>query len=72
MKNKLKSLEENNDESRRLAFTMSDNSPRLNGNACPKCGEELMDTNPMITLSSHPPQKSIKCSKCDYSGYRYC
>ena len=73
MKNKkLKSLEESNAESRRLAFAMNDNSPKPNGIACPKCGEELMDTNPMITLTSHPPQKSTKCSKCDYYGYRYC
>ena len=72
MKNKLKSLEESNAESRRLAFEMSDNSPRPNGIACPKCGEELMDTNPMVTLTSNPPQKNIHCSHCDYVGYRFC
>ena len=73
MKNKkLKSLEESNAESRRLAFKISDNSPRPNGIACPNCGEELMDTNPMSTLTSNPPQKNVHCPKCEYSGYRYC
>lgn len=72
MKNKLKSLAENNAESLRFAFQMSDNSPRPNGIECPKCKEELMDSNPMMTLTSHPPQKNVHCLKCDYSGYRYC
>jgi hypothetical protein len=69
---KLKSLEESNAESRRLAFAMNDNSPKPNGIACPKCGKELMDTNPMSTLTSNPLQKNVHCPKCEYSGYRYC
>lgn len=47
-----------------------DNSPRLNGIACPACGAELYDSNPMITLTSMPLQKNVHCSKCDYIGYR--
>jgi len=72
MKNKLKSLEESNAESLRLAFQMNDNSPQPNGIECPKCKEELMDSNPMMTLTSYPPQKNVHCPKCEYSGYRYC
>jgi hypothetical protein len=73
MKNKkLKSLEESNDESMKFASLIGYNSPRPNGIACPNCGEELMDTNPMVTLTSYPPQKDIHCNKCNYHGLRYC
>ena len=72
MKNKLKSLAENNAESLRSAFQMNDNSPQPNGIECPKCKEELMDSNPMMTLTSNPPKKNVHCPKCEYSGYRYC
>ena len=64
----LKSLEEFNAEQR--AIHRADAAPRLNGIACPKCGEELLDSWPMIILSSIPPQKDIHCPACDYSGYR--
>jgi C4-type Zn-finger protein len=49
---------------------MYSNEPRPNGIACPKCGNELMDTNPMMTLTSYPAQKNVHCSKCEYKGYR--
>lgn len=67
---KLKSLDKHNAESRKRQSGMNDNSPAFNGIACPKCGKELLDTNPMITLTSNPAQKNINCSKCDYVGYR--
>jgi ribosomal protein S27AE len=41
-----------------------------NSIACPKCGNELIDTNPMIILTTHPAQKNVHCDKCDYVGYR--
>ena len=71
MARKLKTLEEHN----ALAFSgtrIDFNEPRLNGIACPNCGEELLDTKPHETLASFPPKKSISCSskKCDYTGYR--
>jgi hypothetical protein len=40
-----------------------------NGVACPKCGEEMYDTNPNLVLTSNPPKKSVHC-KCGFSGYR--
>lgn len=40
-----------------------------NGVACPKCGDEMYDTNPNLTLTSNPPKKSVHC-KCGFSGYR--
>jgi DNA-directed RNA polymerase subunit RPC12/RpoP len=49
---------------------MYSNEPKSNGIACPKCGNELMDTNPMMTLTSHPAQKNVHCPKCEYTGYR--
>ncbi len=33
---------------------MNDNSHVLNNIACPKCGEEMYDSSPMITLTSIP------------------
>jgi DNA-directed RNA polymerase subunit RPC12/RpoP len=53
-----------------MQWAMNDNSPRLNGIACPKCGEEMFDSNPMATLTSMPAKKNVHCSKCDYVGYR--
>jgi C4-type Zn-finger protein len=43
-----------------------------NNIACPNCGEELVDSNPLETLMSFPPQKKIHCIKegCKYSNYR--
>ena len=43
-----------------------------NGIECPKCKEELYDTDPSMVFTSDPPQKQIKCLNCGYNGYRYC
>lgn len=65
MSKKLKNLDEHNAQ-----WAMNNNSPRLNGIACPKCGSELYDSNPMETLASMPAKKNVHCGKCDYVGYR--
>ena len=44
--------------------------PHANGLACPQCGKELWDSNPMMTLTSNPPQKHVHCPACQYRGYR--
>lgn len=69
MKN-LKTLDEHNSSARIRQMAAMTNGPRPNGIACPKCGEELLDTTPNITLTSMPAQKNVNCSKCDYVGYR--
>jgi hypothetical protein len=68
---KLKSLEEHN-ASRFKAYERMDSRglPKPNGIACPKCGTELIDSDPNTTLASNPPQKNTKCPSCDYIGYR--
>ena len=48
----------------------SDPSPRPNGIACPTCCNELLDSEPTMTLASNPPQKSIHCPSCGYRGHR--
>ena len=65
---KLISLEEYNNLARKRwnAFQSS----YKNGIACPRCGEELYDTNPSIELTSYPPKKDIHCNNCKYTGYR--
>ena len=45
--------------------------PEKNGIACPECGEELCDTNPMIIYTTIPAMKDIHCDKCGYTGTRY-
>lgn len=70
MSKKLKNLDEYNAQANDLHWKLNSNEPQLNGIACPKCGEELYDSNPMITLTSMPPKKNVHCSKCDYLGYR--
>ena len=70
MTKKLKNLAEHNANASSAQWAMMDNSPVLNGIACPKCGAEMYDTNPMITLTSMPAQKNVHCGKCDYVGYR--
>jgi hypothetical protein len=67
---KLKNLDEHNAQQNSLHWEFNSNKPQLNGIACPKCGEELYDSNPMMTLTSMPPKKSVHCNKCDYVGYR--
>ena len=47
-----------------------DKLEKLSKTDCPECGEELMDSNPNMTLTSYPAKKSIHCSKCTYQGYR--
>ena len=72
MAKRLKSLEEHNTLSSTAYRGLFPPLPEFNGIACPKCGEELLDTQPNVTLSSLPPQKNVGCSseKCDYTGYR--
>jgi C4-type Zn-finger protein len=71
-KKKLISLDEHNSTSSTLYWGLMRQKPIPNGIACPKCGEELLDTKPNETLTSIPPQKNVGCSskKCDYTGYR--
>jgi uncharacterized protein with PIN domain len=64
------SLEEHNAKGRAASTSMFSNEPQPNGIACPECGEELMDSNPMMTLTSMPAQKNVHCPKCKYTGYR--
>jgi len=70
MSKKLKSLAEHNAEAGMLQWGMMEDSPRLNGIACPKCGEELYDSEPNVTLTSMPAQKNVHCSKCPHVGFR--
>lgn len=62
----LRSLEDHN--AARVMFTFG---PAKNGIACPKCGAELIDTNPSVVLTSNPPRYLVHCEACDYSGTRY-
>lgn len=70
MNKPLKQLDEYNAE--RAAFYEALRNPPRKGNgiACPKCGAELFDSELNMTLSSNPPQKHVRCSVCEFLGYR--
>lgn len=63
----MKTLAEH-DQERRPNYEWFD-KPKLNGIACPKCGNELLDTN-AAALLSNPPKRSVHCSSCDFIGSR--
>ena len=71
MEKKLKTLDEHNAEYMSYHRTMFSDRPQKNGIACPECGSELFDTNPMITLTTFPARKSVHCD-CGYKGSRIC
>lgn len=50
------------------------NPPKSKGNgiACPKCGFELYDSSPNMTLTSDPPQMNVACTNCEWRGTRVC
>jgi len=62
----LKTLEEHN---RQYQIGATKITPR-NGIACPKCGEELIDTNPNEMLLSFPAQMRVACPACGWTGTR--
>jgi len=67
MAKRLKTLDEHN-KSRHLSAWL-DAGPKRNGIACPICGKELWDTDPTMTLTNDPPQKTVHCD-CGWTGYR--
>jgi len=44
--------------------------PKLNGLICDLCNSYLVDTSCGVLLCS-PPLTEVKCTKCDFKGYRY-
>ena len=68
---KLQSLAENNAKAFSIQYELNSNKPIKNGIACPSCGNELLDSSPIVTLTSIPAQKNTHCDKCDYVGYRF-
>ena len=69
----MKSLEQHNEDRRRALDNIKlprARGPQPNGIACPECGHELVDPYPEATLMSNPPQKSVSCPQCPFTGYR--
>lgn len=64
----LEPLEEHNERMIKSHYISNTTCP--NNLACPKCGEELLDSDQSISLTSWPAKKSIHCLKCDFKGYR--
>jgi C4-type Zn-finger protein len=68
IKPKLQTLREHN--SGKMSFSGINTNPCLNGIECPDCKSELWDTNPSVSLSTHPAKKQTHCENCKYTGYR--
>ena len=67
---KLKSLEDHNREKMNFGYDLFIDNPVPNGIACPVCDKEMVDSNPMMILTSIPPKKSVNCPSCGYNDYR--
>lgn len=67
---KLKSLEDHNREKMNFGYDLFIDNPVPNGIACPECGEEMMDSNPMCMLACIPPKKNIDCPSCGHKDFR--
>jgi len=65
----MKTLEEHNSEKMKEYDLRRQEHPVKNGIVCPKCGDELFDSDPYIILGSDPPQKNVHCD-CGFRGYR--
>jgi len=67
----LKSLTDHNNERQTAFLQHMVAHPVPNGIYCPKCiKHELMDSDPMCTLTVSPPQKRVHCDFCGYHGTR--
>jgi len=64
----LQSLAEFNAEKHAIYRAAAEARP--NGIACPICFEEMLDSNPMVQLTTSPPQMNVHCPACGYRGYR--
>ena len=67
----LKTLTQHNKERYESFMTEMSPEPIPNGIACPACGEELVDSDPMSTLTMSPPMKRIHCPKCNFRSTRF-
>ena len=63
----MKPLDEHNRERRAQIERMRD-SQNHTGIACPRCGAELVRTNPSSVCMSIPPQIAVHCA-CGFRGY---
>lgn len=64
----LKSLQQHDSE--RIRALTADKEPEPNGIACPECGAELVDPDPLSTYTSYPAQMDVACLKCGWTGRR--
>jgi len=64
----LKSLEEHNKKTFE-AYAAANNL--FSGFACPNCGEELIYSNPNLSLGVYPPKKAVHCTKCDHKDFAF-
>lgn len=63
----MKTLEEFNND--RRAEIVGWIGPHPNGIAC-GCGSELLDSEPLVTLTTNPPLKAVHCLACGFRGNR--
>lgn len=63
----MKTLDEFNEERKNQIRDYLEPSPN---NILCGCGKGLMDTEPLVTLTSNPPLKRVHCPACGFRGHR--
>ena len=58
----MKTIEEYEAEKRNIRLSNG------TGIQCPACGDELIESNTGIILTSYPPRKAVHCQTCDYKN----
>lgn len=38
------------------------------GIQCPQCGDELIESNPLMILTTYPARKAVHCPTCKYQN----
>lgn len=67
----MKTLEQHNADARKRHMEYEKKMrPHPNGIACPKCGQELWDSDPMVCYASNPPMAEVHCRNCGFVGFR--
>lgn len=63
----MKTLDEHNAIKMQLYCMI--NANLKNDIACPRCGEEMIDSKLNVVLTSYPLKKQVTCEKCSFNGY---
>ena len=66
----MKTVEQHNEERRKMYEQMDEQARQPIGIHCPRdgCDGELYHAEPSMMLATFPPMKSVRCTKCSHYG----